>query len=690
MSFKEKFQKILQKLSLTDKAKANNLSSAEWDSLVVAYKEAYGTNLKDDLKEEKGAATISPEDAATALSLLDSITGEQNDGAAATATASAGAEGETQGAPAASAAPAPAATAPATDVNVGAQLVEAAQKVVNAFNTVTSRAAADVPAATATGAGTVVGLTGMADRSKYLFGVENTMFDMNKRWNKITANPAFAVALGDATQEDAKSFAGEVRSFASGLKARYDYLHANNLLGDPSKLATGDFSSNYEGIADAKVGNQYVIRRQDALIARILMKRDVTQYFPVRYGIQDHDLMFNAFLSEVSQAYQPGDVYKGSMAIEPEMGHVDDLMIKMKFGPMKELERLYIGYLNNEGSDPIKWSMIEFAVLNSLENAQVEQNKRRIRGIYVVPESNVAGSYLTASTGVIYTLLRYAHQNKLKLHDSSEYRAYTSADMLEVVQAFCADVLASASEDDDLENHVLYLNKKHQAWWIANVRATYGKDLDFQGPNSYMNIVPDQKFRIVWLPYMGNLTMMFMQAPGNIQMLEYVPGEMLAMKMEEQMEMVRGWSTWKEGCSASFVGRRFATKAALDANNYVMQQIFMNKFSVNLAADATTADATKGIWFVTAANTAAKAITDITGAKAGVAYIIECGNTTNATTIAKSGKFSTITEAYTPTAVGDYIMVILNSEGKFIELERQVGGTRTVNALVQPNLPGVR
>ena len=87
MSFKEKFQKILQKLSLTDKAKANNLSSAEWDSLVVAYKEAYGTNLKDDLKEEKGAATISPEDAATALSLLDSITGEQNDGAAATATA---------------------------------------------------------------------------------------------------------------------------------------------------------------------------------------------------------------------------------------------------------------------------------------------------------------------------------------------------------------------------------------------------------------------------------------------------------------------------------------------------------------------------------------------------------------------------------------------------------------------------
>lgn len=687
MNFKEKLQTVLQLLGLTDKAKTNTLSNEEWNSIVNAYKQKYKTNLKDDLDAENSATTISQEDAATALSLLDSITGEQKDGAAATATATTatGAEGETEGAPAT-----PANAAGATGVDVGERLVASTKKVVALFEGLANKAAADVPAATATGVGTVVALVGPADRSKYLFGVENALFDMGKRWNRIAAMPSAAAALGTPKAKDSVAFSQEIRDFSESLKNRFDYLQANNLLCDPKKLAAGEFSSNYDGIADAKVGNQYVVRRQDALIARVLMKRDVTQYFPVRYGIQDHDLIFNAFFTEVSQAYQKGEIYKGSIAIEPEMGHVDDLMIKMKFGPMKEIERMYIGYLNQEGSDPIKWSMIEFCVLNSLENAQVEQNKRRIRGIYVSPETGVAGSSMTASTGLIYTLLRYAHENKMKLHDNAEYRAYTSADMLETVQAFCADVLASVSEDDDLDNHVVYLNKNHQAWWIANVRATYGKDLDFQGPNSYLNVVPDQKFRIIWLPYLGHLPFMFMQQEGNIQMLENLPGEMLTLWMEEQMEMVRGWSTWKEGCSASFVGRRFTSKATLDANNYVMQQIFMNKFSVDLAADATTADATKGIWFVTAANTAAKAITDITGAKAGVAYIIECGNTTNATTIAKADKFSTITEAYTPTAVGDYIMVILNSEGKFIELERQVGGTRAVNALVQPNLPGVR
>ena len=430
--------------------------------------------------------------------------------------------------------------------------------------------------------------------------------------------------------------------------------------------------------------------RQDQLIARVLSKRDLTQYFPVRYGIQDHDLVFNAFFTEVSQAYQQGEVFKGDMKLENEMGHVDDAMIKMKFGPMKDLERKYIAYLNKEGSDPIKWSMIEFCILNSLETAQVEQNKRRMRGIYVKPETGIAGSYLNSSTGLLYTLIRYHHENKILLHDDAAYRSYTQANMLDAVQEFHADVVASCTEDMDLDQHILYLNKTHQPWWIKNVRAKYGKDTDFTGPNSYLYVVPDTSQRIIWLPYLGQMPFMMMDVPGNLQCLEYIPGEMLSIKVKEDMELVKAWSTWKEGFAAAFVGRRFDTRAKLVANNYEWQQIFMNKPSVNVDADATTITASKGFWQETVENSKATAITDITGAKAGVGYIIECGSITNASTIAKTGKFAEISEAYTPTAVGDYIMVVLNKDGNFRELERCVGGVRKVNADLQPNLPGVR
>lgn len=677
MNFREKLKTVLQTLKLLDKAKANQLSKEEWKQIVDSYQKEYQSTLQDDLAADQAdqaahnVPVMSQEQMNQVQGILESIVNPDNMGA------NAENDEDLQASPQNSR---PEAT--------GTEIVQLAQSVQNLVNRMENQAQEDRPVQTVQA--NMRTYTGPADRARYLFGIESPMFSMSERWNKITVNPAAAIALGAWDEEtDGVSFRRQAVAYSRSLQRRYAYLHANGML-DAKRLAAGEFGTNYDGVKNAGVGDQFVILRQDALIARVLQKRDLTQHFPVRYGIQDHDLVFNAFFSEVSQAYQAGEIWKGDMKLENEMGHVDDAMIKLKFGPMKELERMYIGYLNREGSDPVKWNMVEFCILNSMETAQVEQNKRRMRGIYVKPEKGVAGSYLNASTGIIYTLIRYIHENKILTHDDESYRGYTDADMLNAVQEFVADVTSSCTEDFDLDNHVLYLNKMHQPWWIKNVRAKYGKEIDFTGPASYLNIVPDTNLRIVWLPYLGQLPLMFMDIPGNLQFLEYVPGEMLSVKVKEDMEEIKAWSTWKEGCAASFTGRRFDSLEKLKQNNYEWQQIFMNKPAVSLTQDATTADAAKGFWHITVANSGAKALTDITGAKPGIAYIVECGNMTNATTIAKSGQFANITEAYTPKKVGDYIMVILDSKGKFLELERQVNGVRKLNGELQPNVPGVR
>lgn len=675
MNIKERIQTVLQKLKLLDKAKANQLTDEEWKQIVDSYQKEYQSTLQEDLDADMAAqaaanSPITQEQMNQVQGILDSIVNPAQNASTVEEEAPVNTPAQAQ--------------APAT----GEGMVQLAQAVQGLVNSMENRANEDRPIQTVIA--TTATFTGPADRTRYLFGIENPMFSMTDRWNQIALNPAAAPSFGAWDEEiEGAAFRKQALAFSRSLQKRYAYLHANGML-DAKRLAAGEFGTNYEGVNTAGVGNQYVVLRQDALIARVLMKRDLTQYFPVRYGIQDHDLVFNAYFSEVSQAYQQGEIWKGDMKLENEMGHVDDAMIKLKFGPMKELERMYIGYLNKEGSDPIKWNMIEFCILNSLETAQVEQNKRRMRGIYVKPETGVAGSFLNASTGIIYTLLRYVHEFKILPHDDEAYRGYTDADMLDAVQDFVSDIIKSCTEDMEIDNHVLYLNKTHQPWWIKNIRAKYGKDIDFSGPDSYKNVVPDTNVRIVWLPYLGQLPLMFMDIPGNLQFLEYVPGEMMSIKVKEDMELVKAWSTWKEGTSASFTGRRFDSPEKLKANNYEWQQIFMNKPAVSMAADATTVDATKGFWQITVANTAAKAITNIDNAKAGVAYIIECGSTENATTIAKADKFADITENYTPTKVGDYIMVILNSQGNFMELARQVGGVRKVNAALQPNIPGVR
>lgn len=669
MKFKENVQKILQKLGFAGSEESlKALTPDEWKQFFASYHEEFGTDFHTDMQAYQDEQRAVPDQAQIneAFSVLSGLINPKQN----VEDAAAHGVQDTK-----------------TEQPTAQQVLDMAKAVSATFMAMGNHAADDVPMTTV--AGSVVGFTGSGDREKFLFGIEHEFFSMDKPWNRFTANPASDQRLGD--KKIAASFGAEVEAYSSSLAERYSYLQSHNQL-NPEKLAAGEFATDYSQVTGMKGGDQYLIRRQDAIIARVLSIRQLTQYFPVRYGIQDRDVIFNAFFGEVSQAYQVGEVYKGDMKIEPEMGYVDDAMIKMKFGPMKELERMYIGYLNREGSDPIKWSMIEYAIMGSLENAQREQNMRRMRGLYVKPETGVAGSYLNAGTGVLYTLIRLHHEHKLLLTDNVAYRTYDDANMLETVQEFYKEILAKVSEDMSLDQHVMYLNENHKQWWIQNVREAYGQQQDFTGPNSYLNIIPDSStnMRIIWLPYLGQLPFMMMQVPGNIQFLENLPGEMLAMQTEMQMEMVRGWSTWKEGCSPAFVGRNFSSADKLKENDYLWQQIFLNKPSVTLDADATTADASKGFWFISGTNTGEKKLTAINKAKKGVAYIVECGNKTNVTGIDKAGSFDSISEAWTPTAVGDYIMVMLNSQNKFIELERCIGGVRKVNKTAQPNVPGAR
>ena len=671
MNFREKLRKVLQLLDLSQKAADKQLASEDITAIATRYQKEFQATLREDMDADS-RQPMSQEEMNQLQALLAGIvpSTEKTEG-----TANSEESPVTQSE-----------ATPEGILELAKNVAKQNGQLQKLVKTMTEQTAEDTAAAVVT-TPTTMRINGPGTTAKYLFGIETPMFDMSKRWNKIAENPNYSST--DIEEGEEKAFFQEVSVFSKSLAKRYEYLNKNHLL-DPVKLAAGEFSTDFAGVGDAKVGDQYVIRRQDALIAHVLKARDLTQFFPIRYGIQDHDLVFNTFFDEVSQGWQEGEVWKGGMKLENEMGHVDDAMIKMKFGPMKKLERMYIGYLNKEGSDPIKWSLIEYCIVNTLETAQVEQNKRRIRGIYATPEKGVPSHFLNASTGLIYTLIRYYHENKILLHDDVTYRSYTKENMVDAVKEFVADIIEKCTEDMDLDQHVIYLNNLHQTWWKEGCRARYGKDLDFTGPDSYLNVVPDTTLHIKWLPYLGQSCLMFLDIPGNIQFLEYIPGEMMAFKAKDDMEMVKCWSTWKEGTAAAFLGRRFKTHEELVENNYEWQQIFMNKPSVDVAVDATVIDAKKGFWQVTSENTKATAITDIKNAKAGIGYLIECGSKTNASTISKSGKFADITANYTPTKEGDYILVLLNKDGNFRELERCVGGIRTVNAVLQPNLPGVR
>ena len=679
MNFKARLNKVLEKLGFVKKFENKSLTSEEYKALCEEYQKEYQSTLVDDLAAENSAAEEAEHQ--QQINSLYAIVSKANNAAGDGDNDDEGKDSDDDKKNENSQQP----TGASQNVSYE-QLTKAVSGLAENVMKMAQGTAPDKPAAHVTAPS--IPINGFESNSNYLFGIEHSLFDMKKRWNQITDNPALA-ASSTPDESTGIAFRKEAMAYAVALQQRYNYHQSRNELRDTKALASGQFSTNYNGVDNAGLGDQFVILRQDALIARILELRNLTEFFPVRYGVQDRDVLFNAFFDEVSQGYQEGEIYKGGMQLENEMGYVDDAMIKVKFGPMKELERKYIAYLNKEGSDPIKWSMIEFCLLNLLKKAQDEQNQRRMRGIYVKPEAGQPSSFLNAGTGIWYTLLRYIHDYSIKPFANKSYNTYTSANMLDAVKEFITDVKTHLSEGMTIDNHVLYLNENHIDWWLANCRETYGKDLDFTGPDGYKNRVPDSTIQIKWLPYEGKSCWMFMDVPGNIQFIEYLPGEMLAVRMEEQMESVRAWSTWKEGCGAAFTGRKFDSKAAMDDNDYEFQQIFTNLPATVIGAEINGAN---GFWQITDETTTATTIEDISNAKAGVAYCIEIGkgDTKHQLAIAKSGKFANITAAWSPTQVGDYIMVILGKGGNFRELERCVGGKRTVNKAVQPNVPGGR
>jgi len=506
----------------------------------------------------------------------------------------------------------------------------------------------------------VIPINSRVSSETHLFGIEHDFFALSKPWNQVSATGRALASVWK--KKDENLFMGAFNEYAASFAERLNTLQLTGEIGTITATAI-DFS----GFDNTGWGEQYLVRRQDALIAYIRTLPSVRNIFPVQYGVQDKQVMTNSFLTEFSQAYQKGKVFKGAHSVEPVLAEVFDVMFKHQFEDMKQLEREYIGYLNREASSPIKWSMVEWLMSKTLIQLNNEWNQRRILGRRITPITNEAGHHMFGSDGVLRKLWAYAED--FYLEPFSTLKLYSASTILAFVEAFVEEVNQTVPT---LTGQYIYMNEKHIPWFLAAYRTKYGTDLDFNG--SKMEVKNYSTFGgIKAVPNMGNSCMMWITMENNIELYEDKAGEMADFYFERELETLIAASWWKEGCGAYMIGKKYASAAALTASKRKDQYIFMSNPVYDLVADATTADATKCDRFVTIANTGATALTDFAGKSEGIVYRIECGNVTNATTIAKASLFSELTAAWIPTAVGDFLEVYWNSTtSKYVEVRRKV------------------
>ena len=440
---------------------------------------------------------------------------------------------------------------------------------------------------------------------------------------------------------------------------------------------------DYKSLKD-DLGAFYRQSWKERVQSLLAVLRSCESYWPVESGYQDLATLVNVWLGEFSQADNTINsdfekVEKGEYTFGHETLRMYSVMFVHKFKNMKEIERLWIGSLNREGSKTIKWSLIEYLLVETAKKLHNEREQRRINGVRKNPVPNVPGTAMGAADG-IYEFIRKRVDGYTDftpdggLTGKTVYQIKPFA-LPAITMGNIGDVVYQGtsmipSHYRDSGNLVLYMPSHLVPWYHKFNELKYGQNQDYKPNEMYVHEFPgvkiqpvanaDNHFRLIWT------------FDGNIKNYEQRAGEMLDFELEQQDWSVKVWSNWKESIQAEAVGRKFTNPADMDGSEqfiWVNDEDYSKDYFVPMEKDSQPS-ALLHSSIVSVANSSVLAITDIDDAEVGRVITLKCGaGDDEGIKIEKSGNFSEISAAWTP-GKGDLIRLMKRQDGKFIELGR--------------------
>lgn len=455
----------------------------------------------------------------------------------------------------------------------------------------------------------------------------------------------------------------------------------------PKATSSMDYAS-----LKADLGDYYRVRMHDRIQSFLTEIPDLEKIFPTESGYQDQAVLVNMFLTDdFSQADSTAlgsnfdNMVKGGYKFEPEILTMYDVMFVHKFSQLKELEKNWLGFLNREGSSTMKWSFIQYILVETAKKLKNEKTTRDIRGVRKNPTVNVPGTSLQAANGLLKFIKNQIAAFKVKPFALGEWTPSNIATYVKNGTKMIPEVLR------DSGRIVLYMSTDAVSDYHANLELLNGTNQDYKADIMYVKEYPSVK--IIPVIGMAPSKRMLWTLDGNLKRFEHESGEMLNFNIEQQDWTLKVWSNWKESFGAYLVGKKYASAAEMPSD-YSTQLIFCNDvdepadYYISTDANDTSPSVLNHTSLVTIANTVATAITDIDDCAVGQEVRIKCGNATNASTIAAAGKFSLLTAAWTP-SVGDILYLKKRSDGKFIELKREAVTTSATAIAADDTTPSM-
>lgn len=463
-------------------------------------------------------------------------------------------------------------------------------------------------------------------------------------------------------------------------------------------------SVDYKTLQD-DLGAYYRTPWKDRLQSLLVELPTITKIFPTESGHQDLETLVNLFLGEFSQADSSNDsefdkVTKGSYNFGTETLRMYGVMFVHKFKSLKDLEKTWIGYLNREGSNPVKLSFIEYLLVETAKKLHNERELRYVNGVRKDPDPDKPGRAMEAADGV-YEFLR----KRIEGHTDFTPNGGTIGETVYQIKPFNLAKITPAnigevfyqgtsmipSQFRDTGKICLYVPSWMLPIYHKYNEAHYGQNIDYKAGITYVKEFPSVK--IITIPNADNHHRIFWTVEGNIRTYEQLAGEMYNFTLEQQDWSVKVWSNWKESVQAECVGYKYTNPLEMDGSR---QLIWANDYdrpdTFFIEADA---DKNPSVQLhssvVTVANSEKIEITDIEDAKVGQIISVKCGaDGDHGVEIKKNEKFSLLSAAWNPYK-GDTIVLMKRADGKFIEIMRTNAAAASLqisNDETTPNLAG--
>jgi hypothetical protein len=521
---------------------------------------------------------------------------------------------------------------------------------------------------------------------------EHQIAELNERVRTLSALPENdpGRAAGAQTQQftfniNDEHQLGGMPGEMFALDRQYNLRAKASLLAPEGKMLTVAVAerSDFERLKD-DLGAFYRTPWRDRLQSFLVELPTITKLFPTESGHQDLDTLVNIWFGEFSQADNSSDsdfdnVTKGSYDFNHETLRMYDVMFAYRFKNLKQLEKSWIGYLNKEGSNPLKLSFIEYLLVEFAKKLHNERELRYVNGVRKNPDPNVPGRAMEASDG-IYEYIR----KRVEGHIDFTPNGGTTGKTVYQIKPFALPKITEANIGEviyqgtsmipsvfrDTGKIVLYIPSFMLPLYHKYNEALYGQNIDYKANITYVKEYP--AVRIETIPNADNHHRIFWTIEGNIKTYDHVAGEMLKFNLEQQDWSLKAWSNWKESIAAEAVGYKYTNKLEMDGSR---QLIWCNDYdrpeSYYIDADAdANPSALLHTSIVTVANSSVYEITDIANAEVGTVISLKCGvDGENGVTIKKKGKFALISAAWTPNK-GDIIKLMKRDDGNFIEISR--------------------